>query len=171
MKILCTNFRYNLPPVSQLSIPLTMVMVANLLVGEVPSFIGVHPRVQQDGTLKKESFRSLNGGKSYDYTLDVATVYDLSAGGPFDITAEGTLPYSQAGKKKISGEASYKSNTVTLNVNSDEAKHAKRELDRRNIMQPDCTNARREQASNALAVCSNIAFVAGEMAIRGSVEQ
>lgn len=137
----------------------------------MPPFIGVHPRVQQDGSLKKNSFRSIKGGKSFDYTVDAATVYDLTAGGAFDITAEGILPYSRPGKREISGEASYKSNTVRLNVNSSEAQHSKRELDRRNIMGPDCVARRREQASNALAVCSNIAFVAGEMALKGSVEQ
>lgn len=135
------------------------------------SFIGVHPRVRQDGKLMKQSFRSLKGGKSFEYTLDAATIYDLSAGGAFEISAAGILPYSQPGKKKISGEATYKSNTVTLDVNSDEAKHARRDLDRRNRMGADCIAGRREQASNALAVCSNIAFVAGEMALRGNVEQ
>jgi deuterolysin len=113
----------------------------------------------------------LKGGKSYDYTLDAAALYDLSAGGAFEISAEGILPYSQPGKKKLSGEVSFKSNTVSLNVNGVEANHAKRDLDRRNRMQADCTAGRREQASNALAVCSNLAFVAGEMAIRGDVNQ
>jgi deuterolysin len=140
-------------------------------VGGISTFVGVHPRVRQDGTLKKESFRSLKAGKSFEYTLDTAALYDLSAGGTFEITAEGSLPYSQPGKKKLSGEVSYKSNTVSLNVNGAEAKHVRRELDRRNVMQPDCTAGRREQASNALAVCSNLAFVAGEMAIRGDVNQ
>lgn len=141
------------------------------IAGGAASFIGVHPRVRQDGTLHKESFRSLKPGKSFEYTLDAAKMYDLTAGGAFEISAEGILPYSQPGKKKISGEATYKSNTVTVNVNSDEAKHAKRDLERRNRMQPDCTAGRREQAANALAVCSNIAFVAGEMALRGNLEQ
>ena len=145
--------------------------MANYLVGGVSSFIGVHPRVRQDGTLKKESFRSLKAGKSFEYNLDTAALYDLSAGGAFEFTAEGSLPYSQPGKKKLSGEVPYKSNTVSLNVNGTEAKHARRELDRRNYMQPDCTAGRREAASNALAVCSNIAYVAGEMAIRGDVNQ
>lgn len=131
----------------------------------------MHSRVRQDGTLDKASFRSLKGGKSFEYTLDTASLYDLSAGGIFEITAEGSLPYSQPGKKRLSGEVSYKSNTVSLNVNGTEAKHVRRELDRRNYMQPDCTSGRREAASNALAVCSNIAFVAGEMAIRGDVNQ
>ncbi|TLD34786.1 neutral protease 2 [Venturia nashicola] len=150
--------------------PIHKLQVRSSSGGET-SFIGVHPRVRQDGTLKKESFRSLKEGKSVEYTLDAAKLYDLSAGGAFEISAEGVLPYSQPGKKKISGEATYKSNTVTLNVNSDEVKQAKRDLERRNRMQPDCTAARRDQASNALAVCSNIAFVAGEKALKGSVDQ
>ncbi|KAE9985677.1 hypothetical protein EG328_007091 [Venturia inaequalis] len=139
--------------------------------GEESSFIGVHPRVRQDGPLNKESFRSLKGGKSFEYTLDAAELYDLTAGGAFEISTEGLLPYSKPGKNLISGEATYKSNTVTLNVNSDDAKHAKGDLERRNRMQPDCTARRREQASNALAVCASIAYVAGEMALKGSVEQ
>lgn len=131
----------------------------------------MHPRVRQDGTLHKDSFRSLKGGKTFEYTLDAAKIYDLSAGGAFEISTEGVLPYSKPGKKMISGEATYKSNTITVNVNSDEAKHAKRDLEPRNRMQPDCVAGRREQTSNALAVCANIAYVAGEMALKGNVEQ
>jgi len=125
-----------------------------------------------DGKLSSQSFRSINGGQSIDFTIDAASLYDLSEGGRFDVAAEGFMPFASGGKKKIVGEASYKSNSISLEVNGTEAAHVKEKfLARRNLMQADCQAGRLDATRNALAVCSNLAYVAGVQALRGNNDQ
>jgi deuterolysin len=169
MKILYTSLRSNHPQVS--SFTLSCLTSPNHLLGDIPTFDGVHPRVRQEGTLNKESFKTLKGGQTIEYTFDAALLYDLSSGGDFEIIADGFLPYSKPGKKKISGKSQYKSNLLTLNVNGTEATEVRKQLHRRNLMQPDCAQGRFDATRNALAVCSSLAFVAGEMALRGDEGQ
>jgi hypothetical protein len=145
---------------------------ADCVLGDSLSFIGVHPRVNLDGKLNKKSFRSIKGGKSVDIIMDAAAMYDLSVGGQFDIAAEGFLPF--AGKNKIDGEAAYKSNTISLQVNGTEATAVKervRQLGKRNTLDSDCTAGRLEASVNALAVCSQLATVAGMKALQGDADQ
>jgi deuterolysin len=128
--------------------------------------------VNFDGKLDKKSFRSIKGGKSVDIILDAAAMYDLSEGGKFDIAAEGFLPF--AGKHKIDGEAAYKSNSVSVEVNGTEAAEVKeriRHLEKRNTLDADCTEGRRDASVNALAVCHQLATVAGMKALNGDANQ
>lgn len=128
----------------------------------------MHPRVNLDGKLDKKSFQTIKGGKTFEVTIDAAALFDLSAGGKFDVVAEGSLPYSNSGKKKIAGEQAYKSNKVTLDVNGTAAAEAKHKLDRRAILASDCVAGRFDASRNALAVCSNLAYVAGIQALTGN---
>jgi hypothetical protein len=140
--------------------------------GDAASFIGVHPRVNLDGKLNKKSFRSIKGGKSIDIIVDAAAMYDLSAGGQFDIAAEGFLPF--AGKNKIDGEAAYKSNSISLQINGTEAAVAKervRQFEKRNTLDADCTAGRLDASVNALAVCYQLATVAAIKAVSGDANQ
>lgn len=147
------------------------VAVANVQEEGTAPFIGVHPRVRLDGKLDAKSFRSIKAGKSIDVIIDAASIYDLSAGGQFEITAEGTLPFAKAGRK-IDGEAIYKSNKIMLDVNGTAAAAVKAKLHRkRNMLQGDCTAGRLDAARNALAVCSSLAYVAGVQALQGNNDQ
>jgi deuterolysin len=99
-------------------------------------------------------------------------MYDLSEGGRFNVAAEGFLPF--AGKNKIDGEAAYKSNSVSLEVNGTEAAETKeriRHLRKRNTLDADCTEGRRDASVNALAVCHQLATVAGIKALQGDANQ
>jgi deuterolysin len=140
--------------------------------GNEVSFIGVHPRVKLDGKLDKKSFRSIKGGKTIEIMFDTATVYDLSEGGKYDVTAEGFLPF--AGKNKIDGEAAYKSNSISIEVNGTEAAEVKERslrLNKRNTLDGDCTAGRLEATTNALAVCSQLATLAAIKARSGDANQ
>jgi deuterolysin len=120
----------------------------------------------------------LKPGQHIDFKIDAATVYDMTAGGEFKVVATGLLPWASVGKRKIAGEAEYKSNTITLKVTPNDAfasrqLYASEAISKRNIMAADCAqgSGRAEATRNALAVCANLAFVAGEMAVKGNVDQ
>jgi len=155
--------------------PVHKLEVRSAFGGDSAPFIGVHPRVQLEGELHKDSFRMLKPGHTAEFKVDAATVYDMTAGGEFKVSAEGSLPWSTVGKRKIAGECEYKSNTVTIKANTKAAFESKKmySIQKRNILAEDCAqnSGKAEATRNALAVCANLAFVAGEMAIKGDEEQ
>lgn len=117
-------------------------------------------------------------GRHVEFKIDAATVYDMTAGGEFKINAVGTLPWATLGKRKIAGNAEFQSNTITLKVTPHAAsearqKYATEAISKRNLMAADCAQGSSKTVAtrNALAVCATLAFVAGEMALKGNVDQ
>ncbi|KAF3345623.1 Brefeldin A resistance protein [Verticillium dahliae VDG2] len=86
-------------------------------------------RLQLDTTaLSEESFQVLVAGETVELTWDVAHVHDLSAGGEFDISANGRFSYAESDSTELTGVATYASNVVHSTVDGEEAAKVRRDF-------------------------------------------
>ncbi|EGY16866.1 Neutral protease 2 like protein [Verticillium longisporum] len=129
-------------------------------------------RLQLDTTaLSEESFQVLVAGETVELTWDVAHVHDLSAGGEFDISANGRFSYAESDSTELTGVATYASNVVHSTVDGEEAAKVRRDFHetiKRAVVQSDCTGTRRTATINALSNCRSLALAAASAASSGA---
>ncbi|KAL9948524.1 hypothetical protein D7B24_009187 [Verticillium nonalfalfae] len=129
-------------------------------------------RLQLDTTaLSEESFQVLVAGETVELTWDVAHVHDLSAGGEFDISANGRFSYAEGDSTELTGVATYASNVVHSTVDGEEAAKVRRDFHetiKRAVVQSDCTGTRRTATINALSNCRSLALAAASAASSGA---
>ena len=84
--------------------------------GEALPFKGILLRSKLTG-LTEDAFTSLAPGATLEGTFDLASVTDLSAGGVFEVIAEGAIPLASADSTELSGsKVAFRSNKLSINV-------------------------------------------------------
>ncbi|KAK3314168.1 Deuterolysin metalloprotease family-domain-containing protein [Apodospora peruviana] len=135
------------------------------------AFDGIRLRVATSN-LAEEAFQVIQAGETISTSWDVAEVHDLSAGGAFDISAVGALSYAEADSNSITGSVPYTSNIVTASVDGAAAAKIRRafreSIEKRTIVQSDCTGTRLTATRNAISNCRALAAAASSAAVSGS---
>ncbi len=101
----------------------------------------------------------------------MASIYDLSSGGDFDVVAEGEIPVAELDSTTLTGSVvTYLSNTLQVDVDGDAASRIPSAFSvfRRTIVQSDCTGSRRDAIIGALPNCASLASAAANAAASGS---
>ncbi|KAL8670700.1 MAG: hypothetical protein Q9168_004770 [Polycauliona sp. 1 TL-2023] len=79
-------------------------------------FKGILTRIRT-AELTEDTFASLALGATLENTFELAAVTDLSAGGAFEVVAEGAVPLGSAGSTELSGrQVSFRSNKLSITV-------------------------------------------------------
>ncbi|TLD28017.1 neutral protease [Venturia nashicola] len=145
-----------------------------LVPGAVP-FLGLRKRVSSTG-LTADAFTPLAAGQTIEFDVDMATVHDLSSGGIFKVTSYGAIPYTEANSTDFTmGQALvYNSNQLEVTVDGKQASKVKRALptlDKRTVVQSDCTGTKRTNTLSALSNCKQLATAASTAAKSGSASK
>lgn len=125
-------------------------------------FEGIRLRMATSN-LPEDAFHSIGAGEVVEVTFDAAELHDLTAGGDFNLVADGTLSYEVAGE--LTGVVAYSSNTITAQVNGEQAAQSRKAfVNKRSAVQSDCTGSRGTATRNALSSCRTLANAAASAA-------
>lgn len=141
--------------------------------GAALPFKGVLLRAKTSG-LTEDAFATLASGATLESTFDVAAVTDLSAGGAFEIVAEGAVPLAAADSTELSGaNLAFRSNKLSINVDGAAAARvapAVRILDERTIT-TSCAGSQGTSLYNALSRAVTLSNNAANAAASGSASK
>ncbi|KAI0164104.1 neutral protease 2-like protein [Xylariaceae sp. FL1272] len=131
---------------------------------EKVDFTGIRLRLQ-NAEYAEEAFQTIPAGQTIEVTFDAAELHDLSAGGEFDIVADGVLSYASADSTKINGVVSYSSNTVTANIDAAKAVESRSNFVKRTAVQSgSCTGTKLTATNTAISNCRTLAAAASSAA-------
>lgn len=143
----------------------------NKAASKVP-FVGVRFYIHTDN-LSDEAFQTIGAKETIEVQWDVAQLHDLSAGGEFNITTEGSLRYAKVGDNKIAGQVVHGSNTIQVNVDGAQAarvhsEHHASEKAKRIVIQSDCSSSQKSVVNAALNIAKSYAQKAQSAASAGT---
>ncbi|KAI1396789.1 Deuterolysin metalloprotease family-domain-containing protein [Hypoxylon fuscum] len=130
-------------------------------------FDGIRLRVSTAG-LGEEAFQTIAAGETVEATFDVGQVYDLSAGGKYDVVSLGALSYAEANTTDLVGIHSVSGSTVTAEVDGAAAKEVRRRFHAKRIDVQDCTGTKLTATNTAISNCRALAAAAQTAASSGS---
>ncbi|KAI4243660.1 MAG: hypothetical protein L6R42_010690, partial [Xanthoria sp. 1 TBL-2021] len=138
--------------------------------GAPVAFKGVLKRIQT-AELSEEVFATLAPGATLENTFELAAVTDLSAGGAFEVVAEGAVPLASAGSTELSGsQLTFRSNKLSITVDGAAAARvapAVHILDDRTVV-TSCGGSQGTALSTALANSQRLSNAAANAAQSGS---
>ncbi|KAI5364798.1 putative peptidase M35, deuterolysin, metallopeptidase, catalytic domain superfamily [Septoria linicola] len=133
-------------------------------------FIGITKRLALQN-LEPEAFVTLGAGETIEKEIQAAQLYDFPASGVYEIFSDGIFPYAEVGSTELSGNALiFQSNKLSIEVDSEAAAATATgvHLDKRTIVQSDCTGTRLTAVTNGLRNCASQANAAASQAASGS---
>ncbi|KAI8244008.1 Neutral protease 2-like protein [Colletotrichum sp. SAR 10_96] len=135
--------------------------------GNKVEFDGVRLLMATSG-LTEEAFQIIGAGESVEVEFDAAELHDLSTAGEIDIVSSGAFSYAEADSTELAGTIPFSSNSIHTAVNGEEAAAVRaRFLDKRTVVQSDCTGTRRTATVNAISRCRSLAVAASSAAASG----
>ncbi|KAJ6443756.1 metallo-endopeptidase [Purpureocillium lavendulum] len=141
--------------------------------GQDVTFHGIRQRISTRN-IKDEAFQSIPAGKSVSVTFDVGHVHDLSAGGKFNLLANGALQFANEGDNKLIGSVPFHSNKLEATVDGAQAASilgAFGQNLKRTQLQSDCTGDKLSVTQTALQNCAQLASAAAEAAKSGDASK
>lgn len=104
-------------------------------------------------------------------TFDLAQVYDLSEGGPFNISSTGSLSYAEVGSNALTGSAPYSSNVIQAIIDGVLAASVRVSFISKRVHNQDCKGESLEVTKAALANCESMSRAAYKVAMSGSANK
>ncbi|KAI1758880.1 Deuterolysin metalloprotease family-domain-containing protein [Hypoxylon sp. FL1150] len=136
--------------------------------GNKLDFDGIRLRVMTTG-LDEEAFQIIPAGETVEATFDVGQVYDLSAGGKYDVVSLGAMSYAEANTTEIAGAYSVAGSTTAAEVDGAVAKEVRRRFHAKRIdVQSDCTGTKLTSTNTAISNCRSLASAAATAASSGA---
>ncbi|KAI2627847.1 Deuterolysin metalloprotease family-domain-containing protein [Hypoxylon sp. NC1633] len=136
--------------------------------GNKLAFDGIKLRVMTTD-LDEEAFQVIPAGETVEATFDVAQVYDLSAGGKYDVVSTGAVSYAEINSTELSGIYSVSGSSVAAEVDGAVAKEVRRRFHAKRIdVQSDCTGTKLTATNTAISNCRALAAAAATAATSGS---
>ncbi|KAI1385582.1 Deuterolysin metalloprotease family-domain-containing protein [Hypoxylon trugodes] len=136
--------------------------------GNKLQFDGIRLRIMTSG-LSEEAFRIIAAGETVEATFDVGQVYDLSAGGKYDVVSKGALSYAEVNTTDLAGVYSIAGSSVTAEVDGVAARDVRRRFHAKRIdVQQDCTGSKLSSTNTAVNNCRSLASAASTAASSGS---
>ncbi|KAH9903923.1 neutral protease [Xylariomycetidae sp. FL2044] len=115
--------------------------------------------------LEEDVFQTIAAGETVETSFDAAQLHDLSAGGAFNLVADGVLSYATLNTTEIEGVIPYSSNTITANVDGAKAAAARTSfIQKRTDIQSDCTGTQLTRTTTAVSNCRALAAQASSAA-------
>ncbi|KAI0382489.1 Deuterolysin metalloprotease family-domain-containing protein [Hypomontagnella monticulosa] len=131
-------------------------------------FDGIRLRVMTSN-LDEEAFQTIAAGETVEATFDVGQVYDLSAGGKYDVVSLGAMSYAEINSTELTGIYSVSGSTVSAEVDGVVAKEVRRRFHAKRIdVQSDCTGSKLSATNTAISNCRSLASAAATAASSGS---
>ncbi|OLN90225.1 Neutral protease 2-like protein 4 [Colletotrichum chlorophyti] len=137
------------------------------------NFDGIRLRLQTNN-LPNEAFETFDAGQTVEVNWDVAEVHDLSAGGKYEIVAQGSLSFAEANGNEITGVSSFQSNVLSVEVDGASAAKTRHDFHKhvkRADIQKDCTGTQRAASIKALRTCRDLARAASSAAESGPADK
>ncbi|KAL1848900.1 hypothetical protein Daus18300_013459 [Diaporthe australafricana] len=135
------------------------------------AFSGVRLQVQT-ADVAEDAFQTLAAGESVEAEFDPAEVHDLSTGGDFDFLVRGTFLTASADSTAIDGFVPFDSNLLKSHVDGAAAGKVRRDfteaIQKRTVIQSDCTGTRGTAQRTALTNCAALARKAATAATSGA---
>ncbi|KAI4869879.1 Deuterolysin metalloprotease family-domain-containing protein [Hypoxylon rubiginosum] len=135
--------------------------------GNKLEFDGIRLRVMTTG-LDEEAFQIIPAGETVEATFDVGQVYDLSAGGKYDVVSLGAVSYAEANTTELAGVYSVAGSTVAAEVDGAAASAVRRRFHKRIDVQSDCTGTKLTASNTAISNCRSLAAAAATAASSGA---
>ncbi|KAI2782786.1 metallo proteinase [Daldinia loculata] len=136
--------------------------------GNKVQFDGIRLRVLTTG-LDEEAFKTIAAGETVEATFDVAQVYDLSAGGKYDVVSLGAVSYAELNTTDLAGIYSVAGSTITAEVDGAAAKEVRRRFHAKRLaVQSDCTGSKLTATNTAISNCRALASAAQTAATSGA---
>ncbi|KAL2690103.1 hypothetical protein Neosp_004171 [[Neocosmospora] mangrovei] len=118
--------------------------------------------------LEETAFQRIPSGESIEVDFDIAEFHDLSAGGKFNILAEGALSFAQDDSTELIGSVPFYSNRIEAEVDGPQAFSVRTAFHhKRTQVQSDCSGDKLAITQNALNRCANMASKAQQAAANG----
>ncbi|KAH8165869.1 deuterolysin metalloprotease M35 [Xylaria polymorpha] len=107
--------------------------------------------------LQDEAFQTIEAKETIEVQWDTAQLHDLSAGGDFNISTEGSLQYAEEGSNQIVGQVVYGSNVIQAQVDGVQAAQIHNafhqgEKAKRAVIQSDCSSSQKSIVNAAIGV-------------------
>ncbi|KAI1753545.1 metallo proteinase [Xylaria castorea] len=123
--------------------------------------------------LQDAAFQTIGAKETVEVQWDAAQFHDLSAGGDFDISTEGSLRYAEEGSNQIAGQVVYGSNVIQAKVDGIRAAEVhdafhQAEKTKRAVIQSDCSSSQKSTVNAALGVAKTYAQNAASAASAGT---
>ncbi|KAH7271016.1 hypothetical protein FSOLCH5_003887 [Fusarium solani] len=119
--------------------------------------------------LEETAFQRIPSGESIEVDFDIAEFHDLSAGGKFNILAEGALSFAQDDSTELIGSVPFYSNRIEAEVDGPQAFSVRTAFHhKRTQVQSDCSGDKLAITQQALSRCSSMASKAQQAAASGS---
>ncbi|KMU92516.1 neutral protease 2 [Coccidioides immitis H538.4] len=142
--------------------------------GSIIPFSGIHLYYDIDN-LPKEAYKTLAPGASAEAEFDIAETSDLSAGGSFKISAEGSIPVIDGQGTKPTSSIRFKANTLTMDIDGEMASKvasAIPELNKRTrVDNQSCTGQYAQLLQGGLRTCVTYAQRAAQAASGGNAQK
>lgn len=122
--------------------------------------------------LPEEVFKTIAAGETIEVEIELAEIYELAESGSYDVSAAGNFLYAPVNSTELTGEVlSYSSESISVDVVYEKAHTISKAVDKmqkRTIVQSDCTGTRRSQILEAISSCRTLASNAATAAASGS---
>nr|KMM72230.1 neutral protease 2 [Coccidioides posadasii RMSCC 3488] len=142
--------------------------------GSIIPFKGIHLYYDIDN-LPKGAYKTLAPGASAEAEFDIAETSDLSAGGSFKISAEGSIPVIDGQGTKPTSSIRFKANTLTMDIDGEMASRvasAIPELNKRTrVDNQTCTGQYAQLLQGGLRTCATYAQRAAQAASGGNAQK
>ncbi|KAF2753596.1 neutral protease [Pseudovirgaria hyperparasitica] len=123
--------------------------------GDKIPFHGLRFMIATSNNISEHAYQAIAPGQTIEKTFDVAHTHNLTAGGPFDVVAQGAFV------DQLGNIVPFATNRITTNVDGSVAAAAHAKLrEKRTLIQSDCTGSRLEiiraalEDSRALAIAA-----------------
>ncbi|KAI0910707.1 metallo proteinase [Ustulina deusta] len=123
--------------------------------------------------LQDEAFQTIGANQTIELQWETAQFHDLSAGGDFNISTEGSLRYAEQGSNQIAGQVVYGSNVIQATVDGVQAAKVHNAFHealkaKRIVLQSDCTSSQKTAVTAALGVAKTYSQLAQSAASAGT---
>ncbi|GAP83973.1 putative deuterolysin metalloprotease [Rosellinia necatrix] len=138
-------------------------------------FTGIRVYVHT-ANLQDQAFQTIGAKETIEVQWDAAQFHDLSAGGDFDVSTEGSLRYAAEGSNAIAGQVVYASNVIRATVDGARAAEVHgafraAQKAKRVVIQSDCSSSQTTVVNAALGVARTYAQNAQSAASAGTKMQ
>lgn len=133
-------------------------------------FAGIRLRVTTSG-LDDEAFHTIAAGETIQALFNVGELHDLSEGGDYNLVTSGVVSYAAPNTTEIVGTVPFSSNSISVTVDGAQAAEVQRRfVEKRTIVQSDCTGSKKTAQVNALANCASLAKLSASAATSNSAK-
>ncbi|KAK6074053.1 Neutral protease 2-like protein [Seiridium cupressi] len=134
------------------------------------SFAGIRLRISTSD-LAEDAFLTIAAGESVQTLFDAGELHDLSDGGDYNLVSSGVLSYAAVNTTEIVGVVPFSSSSISATVDGAQAAEVQRRfVEKRTVVQSDCTGTKKTSQVTALSNCASLAKLSASAATTNSAK-